>query len=467
MEEHQDKQKNQQKQNDLKINERIIETHSVNDEDHDIQKDFNENVDVQAQMPPPQMVNPNMNLKQEEISNNQQQKNGEILQTANDYQMPQVQEFDILKNSQGEFQIEDNQNQEIITPVTMPDNNHNCQAVNKQKNSNQTNCKNTQGNTNQRQQQNQLVKKLYQKQTSQSIVLEHCLNTQTPSNLSNKENNTKDQQKLPKSKCEVKERKALLSLSTLNNIFGLLVKKSNQQVKAFSETDNYHSNPFCCDLLYRDDCFLKQVLDLIFQIIFAPFRLLIFIIRICIACFGEDDDDDISISQENPCFTCCFNLIYCPFKCCGDWFNQLAFSFKQFICKGLWILPEQAVELYNSNIQSCLIQIGLFFKNCCFFTSSFKCLENLTDCCCFKPFNLFGECLMWLCSPQGFCQKFFKILNLVTCKIVSATCISKLFFCCYSKVQKPLKNNKEISISYCCGCAFDTAGDSEDIEQNL
>ncbi|KAL4438909.1 hypothetical protein ABPG74_016629 [Tetrahymena malaccensis] len=466
MEEHQNQQKKHENQNNLKINERIIETHSNYEADQDIQKDFNEKIDVQAQMPPPLMINPSKNLKQEGISNNQQQQNGEIIQPSNTYSMPQVQEFDILKNSQGDFQIEDNQNQEIITPVTMPDNNHNCQAEKAENNSKQSNCKNNQTANIQKKKQNQLVKKLFQKQSSQSIILEHGLTTQTPSSLSNKENNNKNQQNIPKSRCEFKERKALLSLSTSNNIFGLLVKRSNQQIKAFSETENYHSNPFCCDLLYRDDCCLKQILDLIFQIIFAPFRLLIFIIRICIACFEDDDDDDISSNQENPCFTCCYNLIYCPFKCCGDWFNQLAFSFRLFICKGLWILPEQVVELYNSNILSCLIQIGLFFKNCCFFTSTYKCLENLTDCCCFKPFHLIGECLMWLCSPQGFCQMFFKILNFVTCKIVSATCISKLFQCCYSKVQKPLKNNQEINISYCCGCAFDTTGDS-DIEQNL
>ncbi|EAS00698.1 hypothetical protein TTHERM_00794240 (macronuclear) [Tetrahymena thermophila SB210] len=466
MEDQKDKLKNQEKQNNLKINDKIIETHSIDEADQDIQQDFNEKINAQAQMPPPLMINPNKNLKQEQISNNQEKKNGEILQPANAYQIPQVQEFDILKNSQGEFQIEDNQNLEMITPVTMPDNNHNYLKEKKSNNSNQT--KNNQGTANQKQQQNQLVKKLFQKQSSQSVIIEHGLNTQTPSSLSNKENNGKDQQKLPKSKREIKQKKALLSLSTSNNIFGFLVKKSNQEVKAFSETENYHSDTFCCDMLYRDDCCLKQVLDLIFQFVFAPFRLMIFIIRICIACCEDDGDDDISNnSEENPCFTCCYNLIYCPFKCCGDWLNQFAFSIKQFICKSLWILPEQAVAFYNSNIQICLIQAGLFFKNCCFFTSYYKFLENLTDCCCLKPFHLLGECLMWLCSPQGFCQKFFKIINFVTCKIISVTCISKLFYCCYSKVQKPLKNNKEISISYFCGCAFDTTGDYEDIEQNL
>ncbi|EAR97580.1 hypothetical protein TTHERM_00439280 (macronuclear) [Tetrahymena thermophila SB210] len=243
-----------------------------------------------------------------------------------------------------------------------------------------------------------------------------------------------------------------------NTVSYAVATSTSNQVYLFIDTPGYHSNQCCCMMLYADDCCIKWMCDLLFQLIFLPFRIFNFIFKsVGSLCCKE---------SCNLCVEGCQNCFYAPFRCYGDWMNQCWFACSNFCCQGIDFIPATFSSLYTNCCQKCCLQTGQCFKNCCVFNidCNCKCLPDCPDCsdifknsngdcCCFECCHDIGDCCFHLCSPQGCCEDMCKCCSKTTCDCINSDCIASTCSCCVS--IKSVEIGEEIVKFFeCCFCIF-------------
>ncbi|KAL4446488.1 hypothetical protein ABPG74_001229 [Tetrahymena malaccensis] len=243
-----------------------------------------------------------------------------------------------------------------------------------------------------------------------------------------------------------------------NTVSHAVATSTSNQVYLYIDTPGYHSDPCCCTLLYMDDCCVKWMCDLLFQLIFLPFRMLNFIFRsVGSLCCKEGC---------NLCVEGCQNCFYAPFRCYGDWMNQCWFSCSNFCCQGIDFIPQTFSALYTNCCQKCCLQTGQCFKNCCVFNidCNCKCLPDCPDCsdifknsngdcCCFECCHDLGDCCFHLCSPQGCCEDMCHCCSKTTCDCINSDCIAGTCSCCVS-IKSIEIGDEIVKFFECCFCIF-------------
>ncbi|KAL4472030.1 hypothetical protein ABPG72_007079 [Tetrahymena utriculariae] len=233
---------------------------------------------------------------------------------------------------------------------------------------------------------------------------------------------------------------------------------TSNQVYLFIDTPGYHNDPCCCYMLYMDDCCIKWMCDLLFQLIYLPFRMLNFMFKsIGSLCCKETCTQCVEGFQ---------NCFYAPFRCYGDWMNQCWFACSNFCCQGIDFIHPTFSALYTNCCQKCCLQAGQCIKNCCVFNidCNCRCLPDCPDCsdvfknsngdcCCFECCHDIGDCCFHICSPQGCCEDFCNCCSKITCNCINSDCIASACSCCVT-IKSIEIGDEIVKFFECCFCIF-------------